>query len=154
MPAAVIGPRLGDDAKLYYSATLGGAGALTELDCVIDDEISSERRSAESNVRGDSEVRMVLGKPKHTITANLQVRVGSVGANYLVMKNAYFANTVLAFALCTGDILLSGNQTFRMEGQISKWTETRPDGDTIKVAIEIVPAAIGTVYNSTVAVTA
>jgi hypothetical protein len=154
MPAAIIGPRLGDDAKMYYSATLGGAGALTEVDCVIDDEISSERRSAESNVRGDAEVRTILGKLKNSITANLQVRVGSPGVNYLVLKNAYFANTVLHFALCTGDILLSGNQTFRMEGQISKWTESRPDGDTVKVAIEIVPAAIGTVYNSTVAVTA
>jgi hypothetical protein len=30
---------------------------------------------------------------------------------------------------------------FRIEGRIKRWNETRPDNDTVKVAIEIAKAA-------------
>lgn len=151
MPTAVVGPRLGDDARLYYSATLGGAGVLTAIDCVIDDEIASEKRTADSNVRGDNEIRTLIGKPRHSLSGNFQTRVGTAGVQYLVMKAAYIAGTVLHFAATTGDILDSGQQVFRSEMQISKWTESRPDGDSIKVAFELVPSALST-YASNFAV--
>lgn len=153
MADAVPGSRLGDDCKLYYSATLGGSGTLTEIDCVIDDEISSERRTADSNARGDAEIKTLVGKPKHSLTGNMQVRVGSPGVAYLAMKAAYFAKTVLHFAATTGDITLVGQQVFRFEGQITKWTESRPDGGQTQVAFEIMPTSAST-YASAVSVVA
>lgn len=71
MPTAADGSVLGDDAKLYFSATLGGSGTLTEVPVVIDDTIGSERRTAESNCRGDSEISEHVGKPKHTISGTI-----------------------------------------------------------------------------------
>ena len=39
MTNAADGSVLGDDCITYYSATLGGAGALTEIPVIIDDTI-------------------------------------------------------------------------------------------------------------------
>jgi len=147
------GARMGDDCKLYYSATLGGSGSLTEVDCSIDDEFASERRTADSNSRGDAEIKTLVGKPKHSLTGNLQTRVGSPATAYLAMKTAYFAKTVLHFAIATGDITHVGQQVYRFEGQITKWTESRPDGGAVQVAVEIMPSAAST-YASTVSVVA
>lgn len=144
MPAAADGSVLGDNCQLHYSATLGGAGALTEVPVVIDDSISSERRSAESNCRGDSEIKELLGKPKHSISANLLFKRGTPGATFLTLQNAYVNGTVLHFALTSGAIADTGQHVFRMEGQIKSWNITRGDNDTVKVAIEIVPVASNT----------
>jgi hypothetical protein len=144
---------MGDDCQLYYSATLGGSGSLTAIDAVIDDEISSERRTADSNARGDSEIKVLVGKPKHSLTGNMQVRVGSPATAYLAMKSAYYSKTVLHFAAATGDITHIGQQVFRFEGEITKWTESRPDGGQVQVAFEIMPTAAST-YASSVSVVA
>ena len=141
MPAAADGAVLGDNCQLHYSATLGGAGALTEVPVVIDDGVNSERRVAEVNARGDSEITELLGKPKHSISANLLFKRGTPGATFLTLRNAYVAGTVLHFALTSGAIADTGQHVFRLEGRIKSWNETRPDGDTVKVAIEITKAA-------------
>ena len=62
MPAATPGAVYGDDAKLYYSATLGGAGSLTVIECVIEDTINRERRTSEDDNRGADEVKENDGK--------------------------------------------------------------------------------------------
>lgn len=141
MPNAADGSVLGDNCQLHYSATLGGAGALTEVPVVIDDSISSERRSVESNCRGDAEVKELIGKPKHSISANLLFKRGTPGASFLALRDAYVNATVLHFALTSGAIADIGQHVFRLEGQLKSWNETRGDNDTVKVAVEIVPVA-------------
>ena len=141
MPNVADGSVLGDDCKLYYSATLGGAGALTEIPVVIDDAISSERRAVESNCRGDAEISEHTGKPKYTISANMLFKRGTPGTTYAAMRSAYVAGTVHHYALASGAIADVGHVVFRIEGRIKCWNETRPDNDTVKVAIEIAKAA-------------
>jgi hypothetical protein len=147
MPAAADGSVLGDNCQLHYSATLGGSGALTEVPVIIDDAINSERRSAESNCRGDSEITEHVGKPKHSISANLLFKRGTPGATFVTLRNAYNNGTVLHFALTSGAIADTGQHVFRLEGKIKSWNETRPDNDTVKVAIEIAKDA-GNTYAS------
>lgn len=144
MTNAADGSVLGDDCKMYYSATLGGSGSVTEIPVIIDDTISSERRKAESNCRGDSEISEHVGKPKHTISFTMLVKRNTPGTTYTALRTAYMANTVLAYALTTGDITHIGQHVFRLEGQISKWEETRGDNDTVKVSGEITKAASST----------
>ncbi len=144
MPTADAGSVYGDNCKLYFSATLGGAGALTEAPVVIEDTIGSERRSAESNCRGDAEVSEHVGKPKHSISGSILMKRGSPGATYLTLKTAYMAGTLLHFALATGTITNIDEHVFRLEGKIKKWEEVRGDNDTVKVSFEIVKSAEST----------
>ena len=153
MPTAADGSVYGDNCKMYYSATLGGAGALTEIPVVIDDSIASERRTAESNCRGDAEIKTHVGKPKHTISGNMLMKRGTPGTTYLALKTAYMANTVLHWALATGTITDIAEHVFRMEGRLAKFEETRADNDSVKVAFEIQPDPIST-YASNWAVVA
>jgi hypothetical protein len=147
MPTAADGSVLGDNCQLHYSATLGGSGALTEVPVVIDDAINSERRSAESNCRGDAEITEHVGKPKHSISANLLFKRGTPGATFATLRTAYINGTILHFALTTGAIADVGQSVFRLEGKFKSWNETRPDNDTVKVSVEIVKDA-GNTYAS------
>jgi hypothetical protein len=147
MPTAADGSVLGDNCQLHYSATLGGSGALTEVPVVIDDAINSERRSAESNCRGDAEITEHVGKPKHSISANLLFKRGTPGATFSTLRTAYINGTTLHFALTTGAIADVGQSVFRLEGKFKSWNETRPDNDTVKVSVEIVKDA-GNTYAS------
>lgn len=153
MTDATPGAVYGDDAKLYYSATLGGSGSLTAIDCVIDDTITRERRSSEVVYRGADEVMEHVGKCKTTISGNMMVLVGSPGTTYLAMKAAFQAKTTLHWAAATGDITLVGAQVTRFEGKIKSWTESRPDNGNVQVAFEIVKTPDST-YSTTLAVTA
>lgn len=138
MTNAANGSIHGDDCKMYYSATLGGEGALTEIPQVIDSSMNSERRSAESNCRGDAEVSEHVGKPRHTLSLNLLAKRGSPGTAYLALRAAYHAKTPLHYAFCTGDITHIGQHVHEMQGLIKNWNESHPDNDTVKVSAEIV----------------
>jgi hypothetical protein len=151
MVAAATGAIYGDDAKLYYSATLGGAGALTEIDCVVDDTVTRERRSSEVVYRGATEVMEHVGKSKNSISATLMLLVG--GATYLAMRSAFDAKTVLHYAATTGDITEIGCLVTRMEGQIKSWVESRPDNGNVTVSVEIVKSPKST-YSTVLAVVA
>jgi len=153
MTDATPGAVYGDDAKLYYSATLGGAGSLTVVDCVIDDTINRERRSSEVVYRGATEVMEHVGKCKTTISGNMMVLVGTPGTTYLVLKAAFQAKTTLHWAASTGDITYVGAQVTRFEGKIKSWTESRPDNGNVQIAFEIVKTPDST-YDTTLAVTA
>ena len=143
MTNAANGSIHGDECKLYFSATLGGEGSLTEIPQVIDDTLNSERRSAESNCRGDGEVSEHVGKPKNSLTVNLLAKRGTPGVAYLALRAAYYAKTPLHYAFCTGAIADTGQHVAELQGLIKSWNETHPDNDTVKVAVEIVrdPAA-------------
>lgn len=139
MPTASDGSVMGDNCKTYYSATLGGAGVLTEIPVIIDDTVSSERRTAESNCRGDTEVKTHVGKPKHSLSGSMLHKRGTPGTAYLAMKTAYMANTTLHFVLATGTVTDTAEHAFRMEGKFSKWEESRAENDSVKVSFEIQP---------------
>ena len=146
MANAADGSVLGDDCITYYSATLGGSGALTEIPVIIDETISSERRAVESNCRGDAEVGELIGKPKHTITGTILLKRDSagVGATFVALRDAYTAGTVLHFAMATGDITHIGQYVFRIEGRLKRWEQSQPDNDTVKVSFEITHAGDNT----------
>jgi hypothetical protein len=137
MPTAADGSVLGDDCKLFYSATLGGAGTLTEVPVVIDDTLASERRTAESNCRGDSEISEHVGKIKHSITGTILFKRGTPGATGQTLRTAYMANTPLHFALSSGAIADVNQNVFRFEGRLKRWEESRPDNDVVKISFEI-----------------
>lgn len=139
MPTVLDGSVLGDECKLYFSATLGGAGTLTEVPVVIEDTISSERRSAESNCRGDSEIKEHIGKPKHSISGTMLFKRGTPGASLATLRTAYMANTMLHWASASGTIADEGQHVFRFEGKLKKWEQSNGDNDTVKVAFEIAP---------------
>jgi hypothetical protein len=141
MTAAADGSVLGDDCKLYYSATLGGAGALTEIPEVIDVTVGTERRAVESNCRGDGEVSEHTGKPKHSISATLLMKRGTPGTTFAALRTAYAAGTTLHWAVSSGTITNTGNYVFRMEGRLKRFEESQPDNDTVKVSVEIAKAA-------------
>lgn len=153
MPNAADGSVYGDDCKLYYSATLGGSGALTEVPVIISDSINSERRSAESNCRGDAEIKEHIGKPKHSISGQILLKRNTPGATYLTLLTAYEDKTTLHLALATGTITDIGQHVFRCEGQFKSFTQNRGDNETVVIDFEFVPTPDST-YASNWAVVA
>ena len=139
MPNAADGSVLGDDCKLYYSATLGGAGTLTEIPVVIDDAIASERRSVESNCRGDAEISEHTGKPKYSFTANMLFKRGTPGTTYAAMRTAYTAGTIHHYALASGTVTLAS------DGSVMLRTATSGSGGapmaSAKVSVQFEPPA-------------
>jgi hypothetical protein len=139
MPAAADGSVYGDDCKFYYSATLGGAGTLTEVPVIISDSVNTENRSAESNCRGDAEIKEHIGKPKHSISGQMLFKRQTPGATYLTLLTAHAAKTTLHFALASGTITDTGQHVFRCEGKFKSFTQNRGDNETVTVDFEIVP---------------
>lgn len=137
MTNAADGSILGDNCKVYYSATLGGEGTVTEIPQVIDANVESERRSAESNCRGDAEVSEHIGKPKNSHSITLLAKRGTPATAFLALRAAYMAGTMLHWAFATGVITHVGQLVNEMEARIKKWSETHPDNDTVKVTIEL-----------------
>ena len=135
MVDAVAGSILGDDCKLYYSATLGGSGVLTEIPVIIDDTLASERRAVESNCRGDAEIGELIGKPKHTISGTILAKrdTAGVGATFVALRDAYVNGTILPCAMATGERAHIGQYVFRLEGRLKRFCVTNPDNDTVKV---------------------
>jgi hypothetical protein len=156
MTDAVAGSVLGDDCKLYYSATLGGSGVLTEIPVIIDDTLASERRAVESNCRGDAEIGELIGKPKHTISGTLLVKrdTAGVGATFSALRDAYVNGTILHFAMATGDITHIGQYVFRLEGRLKRFEQSNPDNDTVKVSFEVTHAGENTYASNFSTVTA
>ncbi len=130
---------LGDDAVMYYDVAGAEQGSWGEADVVIDDSDTFERRTAESNCRGDAEIKQHVGKPKFEITGNLKFKLNDT--NYEALRDAVHNNTSIGIARMNGDITTSGNGGWWRDMRFSRWSESRPDGDIIKVAFTLVTDA-------------
>jgi hypothetical protein len=133
---------LGDDFKFYYDILGAEIGTWALADAIIDDADSFERRTAESNCRGDVEIKTAVGKPKFEESGTLLFKKSDTG--YEALRDAAQANTNLGIALYDGLIATSGNEGWFRDMRFSSWAETRPDGDTVKVAFTLVTNADST----------
>jgi len=127
--------QLGDDCKLYYDVLGAEVGSWVEADVIIDDGDTFERRTAESNCRGDVEVKVHVGNPKYTLSGTLLFKFGDTEDDALLA--AVQANTNLGIAVMNGNIATSGNEGWWRDMRFSQWNETRPDGDTVKITFTL-----------------
>jgi len=131
--------QLGDDCKLYYDTSGAEAGSWVEADVIIDDGDTFERRTAESNCRGDAEVKEHVGKPKYNLSGTLLFKFGDT--EFVALQSAAQANTSLGIAVMNGAIATSANKGWWRDMKFSQWNENRPDGDTVKVSFTLVTDA-------------
>lgn len=131
--------QLGDDCKMYVDSAGAEGGSWALVDVIIDDSDTNERVTADSNCRGDVEIKQHVGKPKFEESGNLLFKRNDT--NYEILRDAYLANTTVGIALMNGVITDIGAEGWWRDMKITKWNETRPEGDTIKVAFTMVTAA-------------
>ena len=134
--------QLGDDCKLYYDLSGAEAGTWVEADVIIDDGDTFERRVADSNCRGDAEIKQHVGKPKYELSGNLLFKLNDT--EYEALRDAAHANTSIGIAVMNGAIATVGNEGWWRDMKFSQWNETRPDGDTVKIAFTLVTDASST----------
>lgn len=131
--------QLGEECKLYYDVAGAEVGSWVEADVIIDDGDTFERRTAESNCRGFTEVKEHVGKPKYTLSGTLLFQFGDT--EFTALQAAAQANTNLGIAVMNGAIATASNKGWWRDMRFSQWNETRPDGDTVKVAFTLVTNA-------------
>ena len=133
---------LGDNSKFYYDGGGAESGSWVEADMIIDDGDTLERRTAEANTRGDVEIKTHVGKPKYELSGTLLFQLND--AQYEVLRNSAHNNTTIGIAVMNGTVSTSGNEGWWRDMKFSNWNETRPDGDTVKIAFTLVTDASST----------
>ena len=126
---------LGDDCKLYYDLAGAEQGSWVEADVVMDDGDDDNRVTAKANCRGFAEIKTHVGKSEYSLSGNLLLVKGSTALEAL--RGAYQANTSLGIAVMDGDIATSGSKGWWRDMKLTKWSESRPEGDVVKVAFEL-----------------
>lgn len=139
MPLADDVSQLGEECKMYVDSAGAEQGSWAAVDAVIDDSDSFTRREADSICRGDAEIKTHVGKPKFTNSGNILFKRNDT--QYEVLRDAAYANTTIGIALMNGVITEVGAEGWWRDMKITQWNETRPDGDTVKVAFSMVTAA-------------
>lgn len=137
--------QLGDDCFLYVDVLGAEVGTWAEVDTIIDDSDTFERVTADSNYRGAAEIKQHVGKPKFEESGNLIFKRND--PNYEALRDAARDNTNLGVAIMNGPITTIGAEGWWRDMKITRWNESRPEGDTIKVAFTMVTNA-GSAYVS------
>lgn len=144
--------RLGDDMKMYYDLSGAEQGTWVEADVIIDDSDTFERRTAESNCRGDAEIKTHVGKPKYELSGTLLMKAEDT--EYEALRDAAHGNDSIGIATMNGAIATVGSEGWWRDMKFSQWNEQRPDGDTVKISFTLVTDASSTYVSNFKQVTA
>lgn len=132
--------QLGEDCEMSVDVAGAEQGSWVTVGAVIDDSDTFERNTADSICRGDAEVKQhVSSKAKFEESGNLLFKRNDTA--YEALRDAAHANTSIGVALMNGGIAVVGAEGWWRDMKISRWNESRPDGDTIKVAFTMVTDA-------------
>jgi hypothetical protein len=142
MPLTDDVSQLGDDCYMYVDASGAEGSSWAACGVVIDDNDTLERRTADSNCREDVEIKQHVGKPKFEESGNLLFKRNHT--EYEILRDAARNNTSIGVALMNGIITEIGAEGWWRDMKITRWQESRPDGDTIKVAFTMVTDASST----------
>lgn len=131
--------RLGMDAKLYYKVGgVGGSGSWQELVNVKDVTLNLETGEADVTTRGNAGWRATVATLKEgSIEFEMVWDTGDAG--FTAIKNAYFANAKIGFAVMDGDITVSGSQGLQADFSITNFSRKEALEEALTVSVTAKP---------------
>jgi len=130
--------RLGLDAKLYFDPSGVGESTWTEMDNVRDLTLNLETGEADVTTRGNAGWRAIVATLKNG-SIEFEMVWDTEDAGFTAIKNAYFNNTFVGFAIMDGDILTPGSQGLQANFSITNFSRNEPLEEAITVNITAKP---------------
>jgi hypothetical protein len=131
--------RLGMDAKLYYKVGgVGGLGSWLELVNVKDVTLNLETGEADVTTRGNAGWRATVATLKEgSIEFEMVWDTGDAG--FTAIKNAYFNNTKIGFAIMDGNITESGSQGLQADFSVTNFSRKEALEEALTVSVTAKP---------------
>lgn len=131
--------RLGMDAKLYYKVGgVGGSGSWEELVNIKDVTLNLETGEADVTTRGNAGWRATVATLKEgSIEFEMVWDTGDAG--FTAIKNAYFNNQKIGFAIMDGDITASGSQGLQADFSITNFSRKEALEEALTVSVTAKP---------------
>lgn len=131
--------RLGMEAKLYYKlGGVGGAGSWEELTNVKDVTLNLETGEADVTTRGNAGWRATVGTLREG-SIEFEMVWDTADAGFTAIKDAYFDNSKIGFAVMDGDIGTPGSQGLQADFSITNFSRKEALEEAIMVSVTAKP---------------
>jgi len=127
------------DAKLYCKiGGVGGSGSWLELTNVKDVTLNLETGEADVTTRGNAGWRATVGTLKEG-SVEFEMVWDTEDAGFSAIKDAYFDNAKIGFAVMDGDIAASGSQGLQADFSITNFSRKEPLEEALAVSVTAKP---------------
>jgi len=131
---------LGLDAKMYRNSAVWATPSWVEFTNVKDVTLSLETAEADVTTRASGGWRAVVATLKEgSVESN--ILWDTADANFEAVKDAFFDNTSVEFAVMDGDITVEGTEGLRADFSVVNFTRNEPLEDALNVDFTIKPTA-------------
>jgi len=131
--------KLGMEAKLYYkTGGVGGVGDWTELGNVRDLTLNLETGEADVTRRANAGWRATVATLKDG-SIEFEMVWDTADAGFAAVKDAYFNNTAIGFAVMDGDIETVGSQGLQADFSITNFSRNEPLEEAVTVSVTAKP---------------
>ena len=133
-----MGVRLGLDAKLFRNASSYDTPDWQEMKNVKDLTLSVEAGEADATTRGNNGWRATLAALKDG-SIEFEMVWDTADAGFTAIKDAFFGNTTLEFAVLDGPVDAAGSQGLRATMAITNFSRNEPLEEAITVSVTAKP---------------
>lgn len=130
--------RLGLDAKLYRNTASHGGPVWNEVPNVKDLTLTLEKGEADVTTRQNNGWRATVGTLKDA-SIEFDMVWDTADADFTAIKNAFFNNTTIEFAVMDGYMDDAESQGLRATFSILKFTREEPLEEALKVSVTAKP---------------
>ena len=130
--------RLGMEGKLYYDASGVGGSSWTELTNVKDLTLNLETGEADVTTRGNAGWRATVATLRDG-SIEFEMVWDTADAGFTAIKDAYFNNTSIGFAVMDGDIATAGTQGLQANFSVTNFTRNEPLEEAMSVSVTCKP---------------
>ncbi|MBE7465501.1 MAG: hypothetical protein HS116_25370 [Planctomycetes bacterium] len=130
--------RIGMEAKLYFKVGGLGAGAWVELPNVRDVTLNLETGEADVTTRGNAGWKASIATLKDA-SLEMEMIWDTADAGFTAIKNAYFNNEKIGFAVMDGDIAQAGSQGLQADFSILSFSRKEALEEAITVSVTAKP---------------
>ncbi len=130
--------KLGNEAKLYYDASGVGGSTWTELTNVKDVTLNLETGEADVTTRGNAGWRATVATLKDG-SIEFEMVWDTADTGFTAIKDAYFNNTPIGFAVMDGDVVTVGSQGLHADFSITNFSRNESLEEAITVSVTAKP---------------
>ena len=131
--------RLGMEAKLYFKpGGVGGSGSWTEIDNIKDLTLNLETGEADVTTRGNQGWRATVATLKDG-SIEFEMVWDTSDSGFAAIKDAYFDNAAIGFAIMDGDIAVAGSQGLQADFSVTNFSRNEPLEEAVTVSVTAKP---------------
>lgn len=133
-----MGIKLGMEAKLYRNTGDFATPVWVELTNVKDLTLSLEKGEADVTTRANGGWRALAGTLKDG-SIEFEMVWDTQDAGFTAIKDAWFNDTPIEFAVMDGDVAASGSQGLRATMEVFNFSRNEPLEEAVTVSVTIKP---------------